>query len=81
MQFYDNLLGHDLADIFNSRGHRCKEIEEINERITGEASEHEHIIVKVQNLTWKNIDATNDSKLLVAASKFDRSFPGIIKKN
>ena len=30
MQFYDNLLGHDLADIFNSRGHRCKEIEEIN---------------------------------------------------
>jgi hypothetical protein len=30
MQFYDNFLGHDLADIFNSRGHRCKEIEEIN---------------------------------------------------
>jgi hypothetical protein len=30
MQFYDNLLGHDPADIFNSRGHRCKEIEEIN---------------------------------------------------
>jgi hypothetical protein len=30
MKFYDNLLGHDLADIFNSRGHRCKEIEEIN---------------------------------------------------
>jgi len=30
MQFYDSLLGHDLADIFNSRGHRCKEIEEIN---------------------------------------------------
>jgi len=30
MQFYNNLLGHDLADIFNSRGHRCKEIEEIN---------------------------------------------------
>jgi hypothetical protein len=30
MQFYDSLLGHDPADIFNSRGHRCKEIEEIN---------------------------------------------------
>lgn len=30
MQFYDDLLGHDPADIFNSRGHRCKEIEEIN---------------------------------------------------
>ena len=30
MQFYDDFLGHDLADIFNSRGHRCKEIEEIN---------------------------------------------------
>jgi 8-oxo-dGTP pyrophosphatase MutT (NUDIX family) len=57
-----------------------KEIEEINDRITGEASEHEHIIVKVQNLTWENIDATNDSKLLVAASKFDRSFPNIIRK-
>lgn len=57
-----------------------KEIEEINERITGEVSEHEHIIVRVQDLTWKNIDATNDSKLLVAASKFDRSFLGIIKK-
>jgi len=57
------------------------EIKEINDRITGEASEHEHIIVRVQDLTWENIDATNDSKLLVAASKFDRSFPGIIKKN
>ena len=57
------------------------EIKEINDRITGEASEHEHIIVRVQDLTWENIDATNDSKLLVAASKFDRSFPSIIKKN
>ncbi len=58
-----------------------KEIDEINNRITGEASEHEHIIVKVQDLSWENIDATEDSKLLVAASKFDRKFPGIIKKN
>jgi 8-oxo-dGTP pyrophosphatase MutT (NUDIX family) len=57
-----------------------KEIKEINDRITGEASEHEHIIVRVQDLTWKNIDTTNDSKLLVAASKFDRFFPGIINK-
>jgi hypothetical protein len=30
MKFYDNLLGNDPADIFNSRGHRCKEIEDIN---------------------------------------------------
>ena len=30
MRFYGNFLGHEPADIFNSRGHRCKEIEEIN---------------------------------------------------
>jgi hypothetical protein len=30
MQFNDNFLGNGRADIFNSRGHRCKEIEEIN---------------------------------------------------
>jgi hypothetical protein len=30
MQFYDTLLGHDPAPWFNSKGHRCKEIEEIN---------------------------------------------------
>ena len=30
MKFYGNFLGNDPADIFNSRGHRCKEIEEIN---------------------------------------------------
>lgn len=30
MQFYDTLLGHDLDPQFNSRGHRCKEIEELN---------------------------------------------------
>lgn len=30
MQFYDDFLGHNPEDIFNSRGHRCKEIEEIN---------------------------------------------------
>lgn len=32
MQFYDDLIGHDPSDIFNSRGHRCKELEEINLR-------------------------------------------------
>lgn len=32
MQFYDKLLGHDPAPWFNSRGHRCKEIEEVNLR-------------------------------------------------
>ena len=30
MQFYDGFLGHDLAPLFNSRGHRCKELEDIN---------------------------------------------------
>jgi len=32
MQFYDNLLGHELSLDFNSRGHRCKEIEELDQR-------------------------------------------------
>jgi hypothetical protein len=32
MQFYDTLLGHDPAPWFNSKGHRCKEIEEVNLR-------------------------------------------------
>lgn len=33
MRFYDNLIGHDLNDPnlkLNKRGHRCKDIEEIN---------------------------------------------------
>lgn len=33
MRFYDNLLGHDLTDPklqLNKRGHRCKDIEDIN---------------------------------------------------
>ena len=30
MEFYDGFLGHDLAPIFNSRGHRCKELEDID---------------------------------------------------
>lgn len=30
MQFYDKLLGHDPDPQFNSRGHRSKEIEELN---------------------------------------------------
>lgn len=30
MNFYDGFLGHDLGPDFNSKGHRCKEIEEIN---------------------------------------------------
>ena len=33
MRFYDNLLGHDLIDPkleLNKRGHRCKDIEDIN---------------------------------------------------
>jgi hypothetical protein len=30
MQFYDSLLGHDPDPQFNSRGHRCKEIEDLS---------------------------------------------------
>jgi len=30
MNFYDGFLGHDLGPDFNSRGHRSKEIEELN---------------------------------------------------
>jgi hypothetical protein len=30
MRFYDNLLGHNLDNHLNSRGHRCKDIENIN---------------------------------------------------
>lgn len=30
MQFVDDLIGNDIGPQFNSRGHRCKEIEEIN---------------------------------------------------
>ena len=32
MKFYDGLLGHDPESDFNKRGHRCKNIEEINLR-------------------------------------------------
>ena len=30
MQFYDELLGHDPSDLYNSRGHRCKELSDLN---------------------------------------------------
>ena len=30
MQFYDGFLGHEPAPLFNSRGLRCKELEDIN---------------------------------------------------
>jgi len=32
MKFYDGFLGHELDPIFNSRGHRCRELEDINLR-------------------------------------------------
>lgn len=32
MQFVDSFIGHDLSPTFNSRGHRCKEIEEVDLR-------------------------------------------------
>lgn len=30
MKLYDKLLGHDQSSLYNSRGHRCRELEEIN---------------------------------------------------
>ena len=30
MQFYDGFLGHEPDPLFNSRGHRCKELEDID---------------------------------------------------
>jgi ADP-sugar diphosphatase len=55
------------------------QLSEINGRLLGNADEHEMIKVHIQPLKWSNIDETNDSKLIIAASKFDRKFPGIIK--
>jgi hypothetical protein len=30
MQFYNDLLGHDPSPLYNSHGHRCKELSELN---------------------------------------------------
>jgi hypothetical protein len=32
MQFYDKYIGHSLGNDFNSLGHRCREIDDINHR-------------------------------------------------
>jgi len=50
----------------------------VNGRLLGNADEDEMIKVHIQPLNWSTIDESKDSKLIVAASKFDRKFPGII---
>jgi 8-oxo-dGTP pyrophosphatase MutT (NUDIX family) len=54
------------------------QLEKVNGRQLGNANENEMIKVHVKSLEWSVIDKIQDSKLLVAASKFDRKFPGII---
>ena len=51
----------------------------INNSQTGNTDEQEQIIIRVSPLTWANIDSSFDAKMIIAASKFDRKFPGIIK--
>jgi hypothetical protein len=56
-----------------------EELAAIHGSIKGNKAEHEQIKVHVKPLTWSIIDATLDSKLIVAASKFDRLFPSVIR--
>lgn len=56
------------------------ELAELNGKLTGNADEHEIIKVHVLPLSWETIDSIRDSKLLIAASKFDRKFPGFISE-
>jgi hypothetical protein len=51
----------------------------INQSIQGKADEFEKIKVHIKPLSWTIIDEMCDSKLLIAASKFDRKFPGYIE--
>ena len=51
----------------------------INKSVQGEKKEGENIIVHIKPLSWTIIDKMCDSKLLIAASKFERKFPGYIE--
>jgi hypothetical protein len=51
----------------------------INQSIQGVGKEFEKIRVHIKPLSWDIIDNLSDSKLLIAASKFDRKFPGFIQ--
>jgi hypothetical protein len=73
MQFYDTLLGHDPQPWLNSRGHRCKEIEDTNLRNyllfvgdnlgVGEGKSIEeiypHLIAKKLNMDYYNLCILN----------------------
>jgi hypothetical protein len=73
MQFYDTLLGHDPEPWFNSRGHRCHEIEETNLRNyllfvgdnlgVGEGKSideiYPHLIAKKLNMDYYNLCILN----------------------
>ena len=53
-------------------------INELNNRLIRNDDSKELITVQIKPLNWQEIDKTNDSKLLIAASKFERKFPNII---
>jgi ADP-sugar diphosphatase len=55
------------------------ELKLIHNTSSGNSDEYENIKIHVSPLTWKNIDDTCDAKMIIAASKFDRTFPGIIE--
>jgi ADP-sugar diphosphatase len=55
-----------------------EQLSSIDNKLLGNVYEHEMIKVKILQLKWSVIDGICDSKMLVAASKFDRKFPGII---
>lgn len=55
------------------------EVRAMQGSIRGNKAEHEVIKVHLLPCTWSAIDKTKDSKLIVAASKFDRLFHGLIR--
>jgi ADP-sugar diphosphatase len=78
--FYPSQGGCDeYIDVFAYLTEMTSEqLAEVNGRLLGNADEDEMIKVHVQPLKWSTIDESKDSKLMIAASKFDRKFPGII---
>ena len=53
-------------------------IVELNGKLINNPDSKELITIQIESLNWQEIDKTNDSKLLIAASKFERKFPNII---
>ena len=66
--------------VFSYTCERTKsEMDAINQSIQGKREEFEKIKVHIKPLSWAIIDDLKDSKLLIAASKFERKFPGYIQ--